>query len=159
MANGMRSQVFYHEWSPKGGRVLFADGALEVRFSRFDPNTWLSGVWATKVIPYDTIQAGFAVDKFIRVVFDDDDEIMFHRRVFEQCTSGVPPFVILVESFEVCEMWAAVEAMRARQRVLPPVSWAEGRHSVSPRTWRSVRVAHMIPPVVGVGLVVWSLVR
>jgi hypothetical protein len=159
MANGMRSQVFYHEWSLKGGRVRFADTALEVRFSRFDPNTWLSGVWATKVIPYDTIQAGFAAEEFIRVLFDGDDEIMFHRRVFEQCPSGSPPFAILAESFEIRDLWAAVEAMRARQRTLPSVSWEEGRNSMSPRSWKSVRAVHAIPPLVGVGFLVWGLVH
>ena len=80
MANGTWTQVFYHEWSHKGGRVLFTPSAIEIRFAWFDPNTWIRRVWATKVIPYRVTEAGFIGKEFIRVVFDTDDEVMFHRR-------------------------------------------------------------------------------
>ncbi|MGB8860953.1 MAG: hypothetical protein WCC60_16960 [Ilumatobacteraceae bacterium] len=156
---GMRTQVFYHEWSAKGGRVRFTSSAVEVRFSRCDPNTWIGGLWATRVIPYQAIHAGFTGQEMIRVVFDTDDEIMFHRRVLAQCPAGSPPFVMLEESFDAGATWDVVEAMRDRQRVLPPVSWAEGRQSDSPRSWQSVRAVHLLPVLVAVGLLVWGLVR
>jgi hypothetical protein len=68
MTSGMRSQIFYHEWSPKGGRVLFTDAAIELRCSRLDPNTWLSGIWDTKVIPYAAIQAGSSSSSELRSI-------------------------------------------------------------------------------------------
>ena len=158
-SGGMRTQVFYHEWSSKGGRVRFTDSAVEVRFSRCDPTTWIGGLWATRVIPYTSIQAGFTGREVIRVVFDTDDEIMFHRRVLAQCAEGSPPFLTLSESFDAGATWDVVEAMRNRQRLLPPVSWAEGRKSNSPRSWQSVRAVHLLPALVAGGLLVWSLVR
>jgi hypothetical protein len=156
-SHGMLTQVFYHEWTARYGRVRCTDAGLEIRFDRYDMNMWLAGFWGTKVIPYESIVAGYRTGDMVRLQFDGDDEIILHRRVLDGDATGRLSFPYVQEASGLRGFRDAVQQMRRRQRALPPVSWELGRHGGRVRSTTASRAIQSGIGVAIIGFLTWRL--
>jgi hypothetical protein len=123
------SAVYYHGWGVRQARVSCTPVGIEIILSRFNPTTWLIGLFGRKVIPWSSIEAGFAIGPVIRLVFDTDDEIIISPNPLASYPAGDLGFLIIVEPVGAQGWWPAVREMIERQRQLPPASWQKGRGS------------------------------
>jgi hypothetical protein len=121
--------VYYHEWGIRQARVSCTPVGIEITLTRFNPITWITGLFGRKVIPWSSIEAGFAMGPAIRLVFDTDDEIIISPNPLGSYPAGDLGFLIVVEPTGPKGWRQSVKEMRERQRQLPPATWQEGRGS------------------------------
>jgi hypothetical protein len=119
------NSVYYRGWGIRGARVSCTSVGIEITLTRFNPMTWITGLFGLKVIPWSSIEAGFAIGPAIRLVFDTDDEILISPNPLASYPTGDLGFLIIVEP--VGEQGWLQAVKDARQRKLPPATWRRGR--------------------------------
>jgi len=138
------SQVIYHEWDVRGGRVTCKAEDLEIRIVRWDLTALVHGLTKPKTIRYSEIISVQPVRNMIHVVFDTDDEIILHCGILKDLQDNpVPPFDLLEPIGG--SLNKLVESMRHRQSQLAPVSWEKGRHGGKPQSQEFAKVIRLAP--------------
>lgn len=78
-----RTQIFYHEWSIPGavGRVRRVDGGFVLWVAAWHPYRWIYGLHKSKTISDSAVSCIYRYPNVIRIVFDENDEIMLRDEV------------------------------------------------------------------------------
>jgi hypothetical protein len=121
------------------------------------------GAVGRKRILDSSIEGIFTACGLVRIVFDEDDEVILRQEVladFPQAVLdrvGVRPDVPPASSGLMSSAQRYIDQMRARQRALGPVSFKHGRRSTGAKPSKYVRAgkATMILGVVALILTDW----
>jgi hypothetical protein len=153
-----RSQIFYYGWEGRNGRVQRVDGGIELWFPFWEYASLVYGLRGRKSIADRSITSVLRSPQWIRICFDDSDEIMISDVVLDDFPSDVLKGLRVRqdESIEL-PLHVRVDLMRARQTALGPVSWQLGRLGGRAGTLGSIRLRRLLVVAIPASFVIVRL--
>jgi hypothetical protein len=128
-----RTVLYYGEWASRSGRFRRLDDGFELWIGGGELISRVLGAVGRKRIADSSIDAIFTTCGLVRIVFDEDDEVILRQEILDDFPRvvldrvGVKPEVPPASSGLGNSAQRYIDQMLARQRALGPVSFKGGR--------------------------------